>query len=214
MLAETKTGVVQQSDGTPGVLRGLRQGGAATGDAQGRYYENTFRGQVFSLALTAWTTGVAVGNLVGATAAVSTNFILWNPTGSGKNISLLKFGVGVNGTLLTDALYHGYMTTIPTNATTVVTPIACNNLGLAPASIARALTSAAGTALTGNSAPAVLRMADIALVGASTTVVAKAIEYIDGEIVLPPGTAWLPLWGVAAAAMPGNYSITWEEIPL
>ena len=219
MQAEGKVAPVLIGDGVQNPLRLTRQGALVAADGQGRYYENTARGQVFSLVLTSWTTGVAAGNLVGAAAAASTNFTLWNPTGSGKNISVLKFASWVVGTLIAqDPLYHGYMTTPPTNATTVVTPIAANNVGLAPASVARALTSAAGTALTGNSAPAIIRVADVGVntAGAATNVAAatKPIEYVDGDIVIPPGTAYIPLWGLTAAAMTGGYSITWEEIPV
>jgi hypothetical protein len=41
----------------------------------------------------------------------------------------------------------------------------------------------------------------------------KLTEYIDGDIVLPPGTCWVPTWMGAGTTFLGGYSITWEEIP-
>jgi len=217
MLAEIRAGQTQLSDGTIAPARATRMGGIVVGDGQGRYYEQAARGNIFSLILTAWSTTIAAGNIVGAAAAASTQFALWNPSGSGKNLSLLKFQVwAISGTAPVPPVIHSYCTA-PTIATSVVTPIACNNVGMAAASVARALTSAAGAALTGNSALQYLRAADLGI-GAGATVPAnlfepKLTEYIDGDIVLPPGTCWVPTWMGAGTTFLGGYSITWEEIP-
>ena len=71
MLTEIRAGQTLLSDGTIAPARATRTGGVATGEVQGRYYEQTFRGNVFSLVLTAWTTGIAAGNIMGAAAAAS-----------------------------------------------------------------------------------------------------------------------------------------------
>ena len=192
-------------------------GGMVAGDGQGRYYEQTSRGNVFSLMLSAWTGTIAAGNIVGAAAAASTQFALWNPTGSGKNIALLKFGVfAISGTAPVPPVVHSYCTA-PTLVTSVVTPIACNNVGLSAASVARALTSAGGAALTGGGALSYLRVADLGIGAGSTTPAnlfqPKLTEYIDGEIVIPPGLCWVPTWMAAGTTFLGGYSVTWEEIP-
>jgi hypothetical protein len=62
-----------------------------------------------------------------------------------------------------------------------------------------------------------LRAADLGI-GAGAMVPAnlfepKLTEYIDGDIVLPPGTCWVPTWMGAGTTFLGGYSITWEEIP-
>jgi len=41
----------------------------------------------------------------------------------------------------------------------------------------------------------------------------RVVEYIDGEIILPPGVGWVPLWGAAGTSLLNAYSITWEEVP-
>jgi hypothetical protein len=216
MLTEIRAGYTVMADGTISPARCSRIGCLCTGDAHGKYYEQTSRGNVYSLMLTATSGNIAAGNLWAAAAGATYQFALWNPIGSGKNLALLKFQVWtVSGTAPVPPVIHAYASGVPTLATTVVTAIACNNIGLGAASVARALTSVAGTALTGATATFLLRAADLA-VGAGTLTPAnafelKATEYIDGDIVIPPGTMWAPQWATAAATLWGA-SITWEEI--
>jgi len=217
MLLDFRAGIKNMADNTTAEGRTSRVGALITGHGQSYYYEEASRGNVFSLVLGAWTTAIAAGNLNGAAAAASTQFALWNPFGSGKNLALLKFGVNVvSGTFPAGALYHSYSATAPTIATSVLTPICCNNIGMAAASVARALASAAGAALTGSSILAFIRMADLYFTAsaAANAQGQKAVEYIDGDIVIPPGTCWVPTWTAAGTTMLGGYSVTWEEIPV
>ena len=218
MLAEIKSGLITGTDGTVSPGRASRIGAEVSGFGQGKYYEQTSRGNVFSLTLTAWTTTIAAGNIVTAAAAASTQFALWNPQSSGKNISLLKFQVWcISGTAPIPPVIHSFSLTPPTIATSVVTPIQCNNVGLGALSVARALTSAAGAALTGSSILQNLCAADVGL-GAGAMTPAnlfqpKLTEYLDGSIVIPPGACWVPTWIGAGTTFLGGYSVTWEEIP-
>lgn len=217
MLAEQRVGIPTLADGTVAPQRASRIGALIVGEGQGRYYEQTSRGNVFSLILTAWTSTIAAGNIVGAAAAASTQFALWNPYGSGKNLSLLKFQVwAISGTTPVPPVIHSYATA-PSIATTVVTPIQANNIGLSAASVAKACTSAAGATLTGGGALGYIRAADLAIGAGSLTPAnlfePKLTEYIDGDIVIPPGFMWVPTWMGAGTTFLGGYSITWEEVP-
>jgi hypothetical protein len=217
MLAEIRSGTTVLADGTVAPARASRIGALATGDAQGKYYEQTSRGNVFSLILTAWSTTVNAGNILGAAAGATTQFALWNPAGSGKNLSLLKFSVWpISGTAPVPPVIHSFSITAPSIATSVVTPIACNNVGMAASSVARALTSAAGAALTGSSILQALRVADLAITAGTAANLQglRLVEYIDGDIVIPPGTCWVPTWMAAGSTFLGGYSVTWEEIPV
>lgn len=219
MLAEARAGQTLLSDGTVSPARVSRIGALINGDGQGRYYEQASRGNIFSLMLSAWSSTIAAGNIVGAAANASTQFALWNPMGSGKNLSLLKFAVwAISGTAPVPPVIHSFSITAPTIATSVVTPIACNNLGMAAASVARALTSAAGAALTGSSILQYLRPAALGI-GAGAITPANLfqnnlIEEISGDIVIPPGTCWVPTWMAAGTTFLGGYGVTWEEIPV
>lgn len=220
MLAEIRAGLPVLLDGTVAPARASRIGAEVVGVAQGKYYEQASRGNVFSLVLTAWSSTISTGNVVAAAAATQPNFCLWNPPGSGKNLSLLKFSVwAVSGTAPVPPVVHSYSVTAPTVTTSVVTPIACNNVGMSAACVAKAVTSAAaGVAITGGSALLYLRAADLSLgAGAITTAnlfEPKITEYIDGDIVIPPNTMWVPTWMAQGTTFLGGYSVTWEEIPV
>jgi hypothetical protein len=216
MLSEIRSGFTTLADGTVAPARASRVGGMVVGDGQGTYYEQTSRGNVFSLVLGLATTTPVAGQLNAAAAAQLTQFCVWNPAGSGKNLSLLKFGVAiVSGTTPAGSVYHSYATA-PTNATTVVTPIACNNVGMAAASVARAATHAStGVQLAGNGALSFIRMADLQFSAGTyaNLVTTKATEFINGDIVIPPGFMWVPTWTASGTSLNISYSVTWEEIP-
>ena len=217
MLNEIRAGNKILSDGVVDAARASRIGALVTGDGQGRYYEQASRGNIFSLVLGATSAAPTAGQLNAAAAAAVTQFAIWNPAGSGKNLSLLKFGIQViSGTFGAGGVYHSFSSSAPTIATSVVSPIQCNNIGMAAASVARALTSAAGSALTGSSALAYIRSADLQFNAAVYANVAgsKSIEYVDGDIVIPPGTCWVPTWTAAGTSLLVSYSATWEEIPV
>src|SRR6266852_3426375 len=138
MLAEGRAGLVKLQDGVPKELRLSRQAEVVTVDGQGRYYELTRLGLVFSLTLTATTTGVAAGNIIGAAAAAATQFALINPLSSGVNLQLLKFGMGViSGTPGAGPLFHGYIPNAGSiSAASAGGTIRSNLLGQAGASLA------------------------------------------------------------------------------
>ena len=226
MLAEIRSGYTTLADGTVAPARASRIGNLATGDGQGKYYEQASRGNIFTLTMTASATNTPAGNnlLSALAAAGAVSFALWNPPGSGKNLSLLKLGVmPVSGTPPVGGLWHGVMATCPTIASSIAAAavgyLTCNNAGMAAASVARGVvTAAGGTALTGCSIPSILRLADLnmsagTLASANSNGV-KGIEYIDGDIVLPPGTGWVPVWSAAGTTFLFGMSVTWEEIPV
>lgn len=212
-------GVRTEADGhTDGPLRIGRQGALIVGDTHGHFYESTRVGQTYSLCLPLTATGISAGNLVAAAAAAAVQFALWNPVGSGKNISLLKFGMGiVSGTWPAGPLFHGIYLTAPTITSTTAVP-AYNNLlnGAAPAGRYIATAAQTGTATTGASAAVTFRIADFSSTSTAQATVGavKAIDFLDGDIVLPPGTGWVPLWSGTGTSVLNAYSITWEEIPV
>lgn len=219
MLAEIRAGIVTQAEGTIQPGRASRIGSLVVGDGQGKYYEATSRGTVFSAGLTAWTSTVAAGNIIGAAAAASTQFAVINPPGSGRNLSLLKFGVyPISGTSPIPAVFHssGTASTIAETVAATYGWKSCNNVGLAVASVARVISSQAGTALTGGGALTIIRAADLFITAGTAANLGgqKVQEYVDGDIVIPPGMMWVPTWAAAGTTFLGGYSVTWEEIPV
>ncbi|MFA5880560.1 MAG: hypothetical protein WC834_00065 [Eubacteriales bacterium] len=214
MLNEIRVGAITGSNGTVNPARGTKNGATATANVQDKYYEQVVGGNVFSLVLAAWTTTVNAGNINSAAAAAVTQFALWNPANSGKNLSLLKFGVWpISGTAPVAGVFHS-KGTAPTVASAAVTPVANNLAGAAVTSVAGYMASAAGAALTGGGALTLIRAADLFITAGTVANLqgGRSIENIDGDIVIPPGMMWVPTWVAAGTTFLGGYSITWEEV--
>lgn len=219
MLAEIRSGYTVLSDGTVAPARASRNGATIVGDGQGSYYEQASRGNIFNLVLSSTSGTIAAGNINGAAAGASTQFALWNPAGSGKNISILKFWIlPISGTAPLAGCFHSYSNTAPTIATSVVTPITCANVGMAASSVARALTSAAGAALTGSSILALIRPAHLYLaagaMGTTGGFGTNIAEELAGSLIIPPGLCWVPTWTAAGTTFLNGYGVMWEEIPV
>lgn len=216
MLQELLVGLAR----TMTAVRGTHEGTVVSADGYPLYYEATRRGEVFSLTLTATTSTIAAGNIVAAAAAASTQFGLINPATSTKNLVLLKFGMGViSGTSAAGSLFHGYIPNI--TSLTAASPggtILSNILGGGAASVATPWASAGGSALTGSTQAAKThRVADFSATATAQAVAnghVRAIEEIAGDIIIPPGVMWLPLWSGAGTTLLNSYSVTWQEVPV
>lgn len=165
----------------------------------------------FSLTLAATTSTIAAGNIVGAAAAASTQFALGNPVGSNVLLILSKLMIGpISGTPAPGAVFHGIGAACPT--------LAANGtiVNLRPGSVgsrARGYASAGGATLTGGLAPTILRSAAFSFTATAQAAVNGVIglEDIDGDIVIPEGYMWVPLWSTAGTTFLNSYSVTWKE---
>lgn len=217
MILEGIVGAQSASDSAQVRGRMGRQADLIVSQLQGRYGEQTQRGNVFALNLGATTTGVAAGNIVGAAAAAATQFALWNPLASGKNLVLLKAFISViSGTVVGGPPFHGQFvfSALPSIANQGA---ALNCLAGGGAPVARYCALAAGTALTGAApGPSVLRpFPGQFSAGTYAALAGSAVFYdeVDGDIVLPPGTGWAPLWAAAGTSVLNAYGVTWAEVP-
>lgn len=181
-----------------------------------KYFKQTYRKNMFTLTLTATTTAVAAGNIVAAAAAASTQFALANPATSAKNLVFTKFFMGIiSGTPGPGPIFHGFCTTVPSIASIGGT-ILNNFFEDTTTSVATPHALAGGSALTGASAVQVFRAANF-----TSTATAQAspgelncVEEFDGDIIIPPGCMWVPLWSAAGTSVLNAYSITWYETGL
>ena len=215
---QTRVGPMFAPDGTPAPTRGLRNGGYGIGDVQGRYYEQASRGNLYTLTMSAWTGNIAAGNILGAAAAASTQFALWNPIGSKYDISILKFTVNItSGTLPISGLWHSLGTPAPTIAPSLA---ATSYIGNHKADVAiydgnaGYLTHVSGTVLTGGGATRGIREAGL-IFSAGTFLNLAGVSFMDvcdGDIVLPPNSFWVPTWAAAGTSVLGGYSVTFEVV--
>jgi hypothetical protein len=197
-------------------MRVGRQGDQIVSELQGRYFEQTVRGNVYSLILTATTGTIAAGNIDAAAAAASTQFALWNPPSSKVNLELLKVWiVPISGTAPGGGCWHNFMLQgVPT-----IQPVgqAYNMLVGGPGPTARYVASAGGVALTGAGAitPAKgMAMNLFAAALSATTYIQPTLEEINGDIVLPPGTGWVPCFAGAGTTFISGYGVEWAEVPI
>lgn len=174
---------------------------------------DNYNGLEFSMDLAATTTAVSAGNIVAAAAAAVTQFALFNPPGSGRVLVLSKFAMGViSGTPGAGALFHGYFSGAQTTVVPSGTILSSRLNG--PGSVAKGYAVAAGAALTGGAlGPLIIRaaaFASTATAQASPGMV-MAVEDIEGDIIIPAGFGWIPLWSAAGTSLLNAYSITWKE---
>jgi hypothetical protein len=200
--------------------RASRNGSKIIAKGQGDYYENVSRGLVYSLMMSAWTTNISAGNILGAAAAASTQFALWNPAGSGVNLSLLKFSLNIiSGTAPIAGLWHSVAYGAPSIASTlaVTSYVGNHNAGIQTYNgKAGYLTHVTGAALTGGGTTRGVRLAGLNITAGTYASLAGTwfMDEINGDIVLPPNTLWIPSWAAQGTSVLGGYSITWEELPV
>jgi hypothetical protein len=168
-------------------------------------------GKEFAMTLTATTSTIAAGNIVAAAAAASTQFALSNPVGSGVLLVLSKLFIGIiSGTPPGGPVFHAIIANVPTLAGSgTIVPLKVGGGG----SAAKGYTSAAGAALTGGVAPTILRAAALSVTATAQASVGmvNAVEDIQGDIVIPEGNTWVPLWSGAGTTLLNAYTITWKE---
>ena len=197
----------QYSDGNTPDTRHGKQAELIGGTAHGACWEAAGRHKLF-MASTA-VAGVAPGTAQSTTPA----FSLWNPVNSGLDLIIVRATIGyVSGTIGAGTLVWGWVsqTTAPTTGTEL-TPI------LTRAAAANG-SGRAFQASTHSAIPAIMRPAFILSAVLATTaapLAAAAVDWVDGEIVVPPNTA-VTLHGVAAAGSTPLIliSVTWEEVPV
>lgn len=214
MLIQGQVGpssVQSSAAGTNPTIRQGQLGDVIVTELHGRYYEQAYRGSVFSLSVS---TAAAITAYVGA-AAGTPQIAVYNPVGSGKNLAILQASynnvVSASGAgTVAWGVWFG-PTVAPTAATNAV---ATNMATLQKAgSIASCWTNTAltsSTALLNQYPVGFYYWATAAGVAAPQMTVAE----IAGSIIVPPGCMFA-LGGTAAltsATWTGN--VTWEEVPI
>ena len=205
MLAEGRTGAVTAADGSINGLRLDKTGAITIVSAHPLYSEASLRGKMF-IASTA-VAGVAPGTALSTTPPMA----LLNPLNSGVDLVVLKTAVGyISGTLGAGNIVYAYFTpqaTIPTGGAEL-TPV-CTKIG----QIKGAGRAFQGSTLAGT--PLLFRPAYNMGAALATTAlgIATCQDLVEGEIVIPPATAFV-IQGVSAAGTTPLVliSICWEEI--
>jgi hypothetical protein len=220
MLIQGQIGTAIGQDGTNTNLRQARTSELIVSQNHGRYYEAASRGNMFNLTMAAAVGGVVAGNVVGAAANAATQFAIWNPVGSGFNMSILKTHIGfISGTLVGGPIFHGvFVLGNPTNAITAdAGRIAQNSLIGGRQPVVRYVnTATTGTTLAGGTTPLIHRPMNLQFSAGTYAALAGSVmmDLVDGDIVIPPGYGWLPLFNTGTTSLLYSASCTWEEVPI
>lgn len=221
-----QVGVQALSDGSVGNVRGGKQGDLIASELHGRFYEQNYRGNVFSdgiptvVAITAATYNIAT---LGATATPIIG--LFNPSTSPVNAVLLAATLSAIKTALqnTGCGPFFWATSIGNTAvSTGSTPL--NRKTLANSgSFCKGMSNVALTGLTNN---LVVKGASALGGGSSSlaafletqagmaTIHAASRELFDGEWIIPPGGVIALLAGSAPVAVSVTSMLVWEEVPV
>jgi len=223
MKAEGRVGAISAASGTVNPLTTTVDGALRVSDrsGDGKYYQSALDGSIYSLTYLLTTTAIAAGHIKAASAAANVQFIVWNPIGSGVNMSLLRFGLNItSGTTPISGLVHAVGSVAPTIATGTLASeatITSHNAGTATyAGKAGYYTHVSGGASTGAAAARAVRPFGLSMSAGTYASLAGTLlmDNLDGDIVLPPNSFYVPQWAAAGTSMLVGYSLTWKEIAI
>lgn len=210
MYNEIVTGVQQVSDGATTKARGGRQGEQLASELHGRFYEQTFRNNVYSGSIVGQVTTVGL-------ATTYTGLCLSNPISSPNNLVVLSAGYSFIVAFAAGAhigLMTGYNGTTNVTHTTPVTVRSQKFIGTAAATPSSyGLLDSAATLPT---APTVNLILGSGLTGAISTVphIGPSLIEVAGQIILPPGAYCAFYTSTASGTAGGAFSFSWEEVPV
>ena len=199
-----KEGEQKLSGGVEAIPRLGKTGELVFSQAHGKYYEAASRGRLF------YSHSVARAMSAPATAAIGN--IVWNPPGSGVNLSFCMASLIY---LVDDAdarafdLCYSVQATVPTTVTASTTGAFL--LAAIGASTGKAKAYSIATIVT--AATPILSLGEIGTAKLSLGTTRNLID-LDGIVVCPPGYL-VSLHSVAAAGTVGITSdLVWEEVPI
>ena len=218
MLIQGQVGAPSsQASIAPGTNPPIRQGqlgDVIASQLHGRYYEATYRQSVFSTFVNGLSIGVATTYNSPLTAGTGTPIIgIYNPIGSGKNLSLIRVqNTPTSGTsggpLLWNIIPNPQSITAATNATAY-------NMGTLTqtGSVTKIWNATAITGSPSNGVP----FRDIAGPSSAASVVGAIQTYMEeiaGSIIVPPGSMIAMATTAAGTSYVFSAYVEWEEIPI
>ena len=205
MIIKGRVGPARYGDDLEAPPRLGNQGELIYGNLNPKYYEQTMRGNGFMYS-------AAIGGSVLAAFGTTSAPFLWNPMGSGRNLIITKVAVGLDATGTTAAghVVYGFQsnlgssggTAAPVVSGTFVAPVNLN-IGSGGASAMRF----APTTVSLTAACTFLCTMGLGQATAGTTATSPyiAIDYVDGRIVIPPGSAFSV---AASGSIASTYTIS------
>lgn len=188
------------ANGTVVDQRAGQFGDIIVSELNGRYYEQCYRGNVFTGANTA-------AQALSVASATYTGLAVSNPTGSGKNLVILDIACAVDSaTAGVGTIVAGYAAAVTLTAGSSTGPLS-NIVGNAAGSVAKV-----GASATLGAAPTIIRPLFGVTATTAVQVVGPVKDDVGGMIIVPPGQLiCLEATGTAISVLA---SITWAELPV
>lgn len=193
-------GVQNQSDSTFFNARGGKQGDAIVSELHGRYYEQTYRGNMFSVQ----TQGAGV-TTTAALATTFTGLAIGNPSTSGVNLVLNKFAcaqvaVGAAGSVG----IMGGTGAITASLTPQSRVIGGGQVSKATATAGQTISTPVLIAVFGT-------LGSLATTGYGLQ--PAIVVDLEGSIIVPPGS-FVASYTTAATTTALQFGFAWEEVPI
>ncbi|MDP9181516.1 MAG: hypothetical protein M3P04_01910 [Actinomycetota bacterium] len=214
------------SDGAGSAFRQGKTGEQAVTELHGRFFEQNYRGNLFSGGMGMTSISNATYTTATLTSSATPIVGVWNPATSLVNLVLLQAVLSVSQTALQATGFGGLVWAMSTGNTAISTgaaPLNRKTLALSGSS-AKDLTNTTPTGLTNNP---VVRFASAlgggsaigaaflaTQAGAQTQQIAHNVEDIDGSIIVPPGGLLILMSTLTAVAHSAASSLLWEEVAL
>lgn len=226
ILVTGQVGIQTLGDGvTQAPLRQGRTAELMVSELHGRFYEQTFRGNLYSAGMKALTSISAVTFTTGTLGATCTPIAgVWNPLGSGKNLSILQATLGAIITALqaTGGGPYAWAAAIGQSALTLgAAPLNRATLQ-ASGSVAKDMSGVALTGLSGTLAVIcasalaggiAYNIASLATAASFHTQEANSVENLDGALIVPPGGVLALLATTTPVAHSALSALLWDEVP-
>lgn len=221
MLLQGQVGPQTVTDGSTPAVRLGKSGENIVQELHGRFYEQNYRGGMYTFGLSNTTLVAANAIATGLTATAQPVIGLYNPSTSLVNLVILQASI-VQTTIANSAVAPGgfmWVYSAGNNAiSTGSNPINCKTLAAAGSSAKAFACSTALTGLTNNLA--VFRGTSIAPMNAAGNATAvtltqgASVENVDGSIIIPPGGFIGIMNQVSTTTVSVSVGLLWEEVLL
>ena len=223
MILNGQVGAPAQTYGT-GITPPFRQGqlgDSIVSELHGRFYEQSYRGNVYSTGMTAT---ALTANTISLTATTTPILGVWNPASSTVNLVILQAGLECFANNLTSGAAPGafvWASSVGNAAISTGTAPLNRKTLVSAGSQAKGLCFQALTGLTNNLV--IFEGSDFGnMTGLTYTTLATTalqpsqggVQNIDGAIIVPPGGVLALLNTTSSTTFSVAGRLVWEEVPL
>lgn len=223
MIFQGNVGPVTLNDGAAGEVRLGKYGDLIASELHGRFYEQNYRGNVFSAGMGLTAINNATFTTGTLTASCTPVLGVWNPSTSPVNLVILQVSLAAALTALTATGPGGFSWATSIGNTAISTgsaPFNRKTLSAAGSQAKAFASSPALTGLTNNLAVAFgsalnvgqpYNISEVATAAGFMTQPAIAVENFDGGLIVPPGGVLALLANTTTVAHSVCGFLSWEE---